>query len=292
MSTEPEVTDPTAEEIVGKENVVQLLEPVTESMVSEACLGYHCSHPGCAFRTSHLSEMEEHVNGTGHGGYKLEEPAKPVQPQLFREPGVIKRSIEVRMSDEAIAQKQATLAALYRQLRDVESAKESAVKTFNAEIKAYDEQMQAIDRVLRAPYTFETVDCVWRVIEGENARGLYRLDNGDMLEQQPLTEEDRQAELDRLKAEYKAETAAEAPADGPAAEGDFINNRYAGRKKRKAAPANGEPEETAVDESTAVDTEAAAAIVDEMSPDIPEEFRKDPLEGEMFKGRKRRAGKS
>jgi hypothetical protein len=56
--------DPTAEEIVGKENVVDVGSPHEEP---RQALAYKCSTGGCRFETNLLAELEEHCSGTGHG---------------------------------------------------------------------------------------------------------------------------------------------------------------------------------------------------------------------------------
>lgn len=215
--------DPTAEQIVGVENVVDVgsaLEGMRESEdFTEAELqpaGYKCSLPGCPFTTTFLAEMEEHVNGTGHGGFKQAEPIVPpvVQPELFSTPGIVHRNVEVPMEPEFLAAKREKLADLYQQALDVKGKKKSADANFNAKLTEIDEQMQEIARVLKTPYTYENADCEWRIIEGENARGLYRLDTGEEIERQALSEEDRIKELDKAQRDNEAPLP-EPPAEAP-----------------------------------------------------------------------------
>lgn len=181
-----EPTDPTAEQIVGEENVVDVGEV-------DPPPGMRCAE--CTFTSNLLSEMEEHCAGTGHGGSRPE----PQQPALFSEKGVVTRSIEVPLEPEFLAAKRERLAELYQEALDVKAKKKSADSAFNAELSDLDEQMQEIARVLRRPYTYEHVDCEWRIIDGENARGLYRLDTGEQVDKQPLSEEDRLEELARAE---------------------------------------------------------------------------------------------
>jgi len=192
-----ESEDPTAEEIVGEENVVDVDtdEPLPE------LTGYKCAD--CIFTSNFLSEIEEHVSGTGHGGFKDD---TPVQAALFNEPGVIHRMINVSLPADFLNEKRTRLAALYQSALDVKDEKKSADDDFNSRLKNIDSQMQEIARVLKTPYTCEKVDCEWKILEEENARGLYRLDTGEMIEKQPLTEEDRAKELEHAKEENAAST--------------------------------------------------------------------------------------
>lgn len=184
--------DPTAEEIVGKENVVDVGSPYAIDTDIKQPAGYKCAD--CTFTSSHLSDIEEHCNGTGHGGFKQED-SEPVQPELFRPPGVIRRSLEIPLPEDVILQQRERLANLYQSSLDVKEEKREADSDFNARLKNLDEQMQACARVLKTPHTYENVDCEWRILEGENARGLFRLDSGEMVDKQPLTAEDRAEEL-------------------------------------------------------------------------------------------------
>lgn len=200
----PVMNDPTEEsieDIIGAENIVDVDLPETELEDDPlpSLTGYTCAD--CTFRSKLLSEIQEHCNGTGHGGFESEEPVETAtQAALFGEPGVITRSINVPMPEEELNERRARLAELYQEISDVKSAKKAADTDFNAQISAIDERMQAIARTLRCPTSLETVRCEWRIIDGENARGLYRLDTGELLEKSPLTAEDMALELEKAEA--------------------------------------------------------------------------------------------
>lgn len=192
---EPPAEEPSAESIVGSEHVVDV---GTGAETNSRPGGYGCAD--CDFSTDKLSALESHVAETGHGGGSVN-PADPVQPELFSEKGVIHKSIQVPLSDELLNQKREELAELYQRILDVKNDKSLWDAKFNEQIKSIDASMQAIARVLKTPYTYETVDCEWRIITEENARGLYRLDTGEMIDKQPLTAEDRAEELAKAEAD-------------------------------------------------------------------------------------------
>ena len=224
--------DPTIESIVGEENVVDVDR---ENETPKPPGGMTCAN--CSFTTNLLSELEEHVAGTGHGRAPVTDP---VQPELFSTPGIIHREINVPMDEEFLAMKRTRLADLYQKALEVKDDKKSADDDFNARLKNIDTQMQEIARVLKVPFTFKRVDCEWRIIDGENARGLYRLDTGEQIETQPLSEEDRVAELARVAeanaepAEVPAEVEAAPPAEDPKVEeGREINRRNSKKKRGK-----------------------------------------------------------
>ena len=187
---EPFLDDPTAEEIVGKENIVDV-GTVDDTGEALAQGGYVCWH--CKFATVDLSKLEEHAAETGHG----RAPVAEVQPELFSTPGIIHKMIDVPMEEEFLNQKKTALAELYQNTLDVKSQKKAADAGFNAKLTACDERMQEISRILANPFTSVRVDCEWRILEGENARGLYRLDTNEQIETSPLTQEDRVAELNK-----------------------------------------------------------------------------------------------
>lgn len=186
--------DPTAEEIVGEENIVDV-GSVEEFEQPVAPQGYKCAD--CAFTSGLLSEMEEHVNGTGHGKFDTQ----PIQPELFSTPGTINREIKIPLDETILNEKKTRLALLYQSALDVKEEKKDADSEFNSRLKNIDEQMQEIARVLKKPFTYEMARCEWRIIEEEHARGLYRLDTGELIEKQALSMEDRVKEAEKAEAE-------------------------------------------------------------------------------------------
>jgi len=129
--------DPTAEQIVGEENCVDVSDlPVSDSDDNPPqTAGYKCAN--CTFRSNLLSEMEEHVNGTGHGKFETA-PVEPVQPELFSTPGVIQKRIQVPIPDDELNLKRAKLADLYQEALNVKEDKKSADSAFNEQLKSID----------------------------------------------------------------------------------------------------------------------------------------------------------
>ena len=179
--------DPTGEEVMANEEVVDLT-------VSPS--GYICSQTGCKFTTPLLSDMEAHSAETGHGKALVE-----VQPELFSTPGVINREVQIPLDETLLNEKKTRLAKLYQSALDVKEEKKEADSDFNARLKNIDEQMQEIARVLAKPFSYEMVKAEWRIIEGENARGLFRLDTGEMIQKDALTMEDKVAEEAKAAAD-------------------------------------------------------------------------------------------
>ncbi len=120
MSTELE--DPTIESIVGEDNVVDVsaTEEAEGETVGAQTGGFHCAN--CSFTSNLLSELEEHVAGTGHGRDPNTDPTK-TQPYL---PGLVHRNIEVPLDPEVLADKCEKLAELYQESIDVKAKKKSA----------------------------------------------------------------------------------------------------------------------------------------------------------------------
>lgn len=239
---EERLNEPTAEEIVGAENIVDLSEDPppqkgyiclgvgcqfscdglhemeqhcadtghggnrTEAPAPVQKTGYLCSGDGCTYATDFLAEIEEHVAGTGHGTYKTVEQ---VQSELFSEAGIVYRMLDIPMPEELVNTKRARLAELYQSALEVKDEKKAIDDDCNARLKNIDTQMQEIARVLRVPTSHERVECEWRVLEGSNSRGLFRIDTGEKLEERPLTEEDRIRELEKANCENQAQAPAE-----------------------------------------------------------------------------------
>ena len=144
-----------------------------------------------------LADRIEIVAGGGLLGTieskKLETILNDVQPALFREPGIVKRRLQVQLSEEVLSEHRNALANLAQEYLRIKDAKKQADADFNAQINTLDGEMRGVVKGLKGlPFD---VDCQWRVIDG-NARGLFRLDTGECIEMAALTAEDRAEELD------------------------------------------------------------------------------------------------
>ena len=126
----------------------------------------------------------------------LREDKQAEQPKLFKEPGIVKRWITIPLAPELLNEKRIALATLYQMVIDVEDAKKASAAQFNSELAHLNEQMRVIAKVLAKPTEEAEIECEWRVLDGEHARGLYRLDTGECLEKAALTAEDRAAEVE------------------------------------------------------------------------------------------------
>lgn len=216
-----EAAEKTAEEIVGADNVVDVgaaREGIAEYAASELIpQGYQCSEPGCTFSSPSLTEAQEHVNGTGHGGWDVEEKPKPEQPQLFAEKGIVQRVLDSPLDEDFLNVKRKELSNCYLKKLDIEADKKSAVDGYNAKIKTQETRMEEIARILTTPFEQKAVDCEWKIMTDENCRKLIRLDTGAVVEVKPLTAEDRAAELQQAQAanaaseQVKETAAAEEP---------------------------------------------------------------------------------
>ena len=162
----------------------------------------------CDFKSPEMSYLAQHILSTGHRDpFKTPEAAngkaEPViaeQPELFKEPGIVKRWVKVHFDEGFLNEKRKALADLYQTALTVKEDKKSADADFNAQLTHIDEMMRDIARLLASPFTEDEVRCEWRVIDGENARGLFRIDTGECIEKAALTAEDRAAELDEVTA--------------------------------------------------------------------------------------------
>ena len=120
------------------------------------------------------------------------------QPELFREPGVVIKYVNVSPAPEVLAEHRKALADLAQEYLAIKDAKKAADAGFNTQISEIDIKMREIVLALKYPGQ-SPVECEWRVIDGENARGLFRIDTGECLEKAALTAEDRAAELDEAQ---------------------------------------------------------------------------------------------
>lgn len=212
-----DLNDPTPEEIVGAENVVDVGTVEVGAIPTAAdyaalAAGYHCSLPGCAFTSNLLSEIEEHVNGTGHGGYQADTPAPDnnfaqpdLQPELFSELGKIYRTLPIPLSDEQ-------LTALHAELGEICSESlghKETIEIAKDKIKALETDMQEIRAHIRNPVEYKDIECYWCVFIEENCKKLLRFDTNAVVETRALSAEDRAAELAKVEKDNEPAAAAE-----------------------------------------------------------------------------------
>jgi hypothetical protein len=227
------------EDVEPSESTPEEPQPAAPAVETAAPLmEYVC--PDCIFRSEYEAEAAEHRAGTNHREAVFQEKTvegeipKPEQVELFKEPGFVRRHLETRVGEAFLNALRGELEALCRKKRDVEDEKDAATKAFNARIKAHEQSIDDILQQLQVKTQFAYVDCEWRILNDENARGLFRLDTGDCIERRPLTAEDRLEELAKAQAdnapagEPPAEVKPEEPADEHAAPTQAIAEAVAG----------------------------------------------------------------
>lgn len=172
-------------------------EENTEPLITLVPSDYRCLEKGCQFLGS-FEEWTEHSLSMDHTSFITEErkEAPAEQAELFAPPaGPLKREIAVPISEGFLNETKSKLATLYQEHLDIKARKKAADDACNEELKFIDEEMRSLAKILKDPTEKQWVDCEWRVIDEENARGLFRLDTGECLETKPLTMEDRAREL-------------------------------------------------------------------------------------------------
>lgn len=161
----------------------------------------------CAFQGTY-EEWMEHSNGTGHTGYELVD-IEPEQLELIETEGIVKRQVTAPRSPEIVSELHLNMQRVVRSILNIEDEKKEFDALCNEKLKPLKEELRGLSRQLERDTETILVDCEWRVSTEENARVLVRLDNGDIVERKPLTEEDRAAELAKVNAEnQQAEEAA------------------------------------------------------------------------------------
>lgn len=145
----------------------------------------------CVFETPDLTEMTEHLSGSGHTGY-----GNVKEPELFSEPKPISRRLRVKLDDaelNALNSKAGKIAMMLVEQREIATlAKERA--------KALEADQTELVATLRDPHKLASVNCEWRIDMTENKKSLVRLDTNETIETAALSAEDRAAEEKRAAA--------------------------------------------------------------------------------------------
>lgn len=118
------------------------------------------------------------------------------QPELFSEPGLIHRALEVALTEEELAE-------LHEELGKVCSdslEKEELLEITKDQIKSLKTSMQEIRAKIRRPTRIHDVECRWEIFIEENMKKLIRIDTDETVMTSPLTAEDRAKELDQAEA--------------------------------------------------------------------------------------------
>jgi hypothetical protein len=155
---------------------------------------YQCRD--CIVRTSHLPEMNEHLDGTKHSGYDTAKPSEPKTGDLFAELGPVIRSLRAKLPPEQIIFLNSQLAEFCKTM--IEQQELAVLAKDRA--KAAEVEMMKLAAQLRDPYSKQDVSCEWHVDMEANAKNLLRIDTGEIVETKPLSEEDRVRELARVAA--------------------------------------------------------------------------------------------
>lgn len=187
-----QLTTPSAPEPVPEPELRK--QPITE---------YTCID--CEFRGS-PEEALEHTTATNHTTEGVE--PEPIQTELFDEPEPIGRWIEMPLAEGFLNETRKRLAELYQRTLNVRDQKKTADAKFNSELNAIDEEMRTLAGVLRQPFEEKFVECIWHISNERQTRQLIRNDTGEMIEEKPLTAEDRAQELAAAEAANKPHCAA------------------------------------------------------------------------------------
>lgn len=165
----------------------------------DQAIRFHCD--GCNVADMTYDEIVEHASATGHeyspGETHNEQDEEPIEEQgaLFSE-GIVVRMMDKPLSESYLTDVRAALCTAFQARLTIEGEKKAADEEFSRRIKVEDSRMRAFAAELAHPFQEVDVECEWRVIPGENARGLFRMDTNECIEKRALSAEDRAAELE------------------------------------------------------------------------------------------------
>ena len=135
-------------------------------------------------------------NDKPNGQDKTEvKPVEPAVPVLFSEPETVKRRLRVELALAEITEVHGELARVAMQFVEQQQIAATA-KEYAKGLQAQQAQLVA---KLRAPYKMEEIECRWRILTEENKKELVRLDTNEVVQTEPLSAEDRAAELARVQ---------------------------------------------------------------------------------------------
>lgn len=105
------------------------------------------------------------------------------------------KELPIPVSDEILAKHAKEMANEMGRLEELEREKKEFVSNINADIQETLDRAKAAGRVVRHSAVFEEVACIERRNEENETIETIRLDNNEMVDERPMTEEDRQLPL-------------------------------------------------------------------------------------------------
>lgn len=105
------------------------------------------------------------------------------------------KHLECVLSEEEVRLKGRELAELDVKLSGVEEAKRESNRAFNEEIKGYRKQMGNLDQEIISGIETRAVDCEELLVIDTNTVRTTRLDTMIIIDERPMTDQERQAEM-------------------------------------------------------------------------------------------------
>jgi hypothetical protein len=152
---------------------------------------FSCLENGCKFSGT-FEEWTEHSSATGHADFSQQDraPEEPEQPALFETDGIVKRYVNVAVTEDWLNEARCNMERVVRQILSIEDEKKAFDADANERLKPLKEQLRGLDKTLQRTTEQREVDCEWRVSTEQNSRILVRLDTGETMETKALTAED------------------------------------------------------------------------------------------------------
>ena len=116
----------------------------------------------------------------------------------------INLSLHCEFSDDELAAKAQELSQATIELREVEEEKAEVSKTFSEQIKELRSRMSGLAKAYKARGETRLVECLVRMNEPEMLqKTTIRIDTGEVVKVEPMTDEERQQELFEEKQEER-----------------------------------------------------------------------------------------
>lgn len=105
------------------------------------------------------------------------------------------RELKVEMSAEDIRAASRRMGLLMRQRRQKEAELDVIKQTFKGELTKFDDEINALGRVLDTETEERLVECITRVNWADGTAETERIDTHEIIARRPLTQKERQQEM-------------------------------------------------------------------------------------------------
>jgi hypothetical protein len=116
-------------------------------------------------------------------------------------PKRITKELDVVLSDREVLLRGKMLAESRVEFRKIKDEAKSVAKEYKDDLEAIEDEMRKLDVAVTSGSEPRPVECEWAALYEVGTKQLTRLDTGEVVSAEPLSDEERQVEMQPTKGE-------------------------------------------------------------------------------------------